>query len=194
MKMKHLTVRLDDETAAIVEKYQAQFGTQVSETISRLIRAADGEKFVSVISTAVAHTEELSFFAGRIEKAKLLWREIKSRMAAPRPIDPNDTEAIKQWRADRQKFEKFYADCDELWRQSHALAAELTGISPTQFQQMQNAATFLNDCSDDYVKYIAKAKNSAERKEHMQNKQNIDAVLVVLNRLGVQPATKANRE
>jgi phage host-nuclease inhibitor protein Gam len=188
MKTKHLTVRLDDETAAIVEKYQAQLGTQTSETISRLIRAADGEKFVSVISTAVAHTEELSFFAGRIEKAKLLWREIKSRMAAPRPIDPNDTEAIKQWRTDRQKFEKFYADCDELWRQSHALAAELTGISSAQFQEMQHAANFLKVCSDDYVKGIARAKNSADRKEHMQNKQSIDSVLVVLNRLGVQPS------
>ena len=108
MKTKHITVRLDDETAAIVEKYQLQFGTKTSETISRLVRAADGEKFVSLVSTAVAHTDELSFFAGQLDKTKILWREIKSRLNAPRPIDPSDTAAIKQWHDDRQKIKKFY--------------------------------------------------------------------------------------
>jgi hypothetical protein len=89
MKTKHLTAGLDDETAAIVEKYQAQFDTQISETISRLIRAADGEKFIMVVSTSVAHTDELSFFAGQLDKVKTTWREIKSRLNAPRPITPS---------------------------------------------------------------------------------------------------------
>jgi len=70
MKTKHLTVRLDDDTAAIVEKYQTQFGTQISETISRLIRAADGEKFVMLVSTSVAHTDELHFLPGSLIKLK----------------------------------------------------------------------------------------------------------------------------
>ena len=185
MKTKHLTVRLDDDTAAIVEKYQTQFGTQISETISRLIRAADGEKFVSVLSTSVAHTDELSFFAGQLDKVKTTWREIKSRLNAPRPIDPADTDAIKQWRDDRVKIKKFYDDCEVLWQKSHALAAALTGISPENLQQMERAAGLLKSWSDEYQEIVARAKTAEEKKTNLQAKQDFDAVLAVLLRLGV---------
>lgn len=189
MKTKHLTVRLDDETAAIVEKYQAQFGTQISETISRLIHAADGKKFVSVLSTSIAHTDELSFFAGRLEKLKLLWREVKSRLNAPHPVDPSDFAAIKQWQDDREKIKKFYAECDELWKQSYSLAAELTGISPEKLKQLNRAASLLKYWSDEYQKIVNQSKTAEEKKSNLQAKQNFDSVLEVLLHIGVKPSS-----
>lgn len=185
MKTKHITVRLDDEAAAIIEKYQAEFGTKTSETISRLIQAADGKEFLSVISTAISHTDELSFFAGQLDKTKMLWREIKSRLNAPRPIDPSDTEAIKQWREDRLKIKTFYDDCDALWRQSHALATELTKISSEQIQQMERAATVLKSWSDEYEQIAARSKNPDEKKHAIQAKEDFDAILAVLKRIGI---------
>lgn len=187
MKTQHITVRLDDDTAAIVKKNQALFGTQISETISRLIHAADGKTFVSVLSTSVAHTDELSFFAGQLDKVKTTWREIKSRLNAPRPVDPDDTDAIKQWRDDRVKIKKFYEDCEALWQKSHALAAALTGISPENLQQMERAATLLKLRSDEYQEIAARAKTTEEKKTNLQAKQDFDAVLAVLLRLGVNP-------
>jgi len=187
MKTKHLTVRLDDETAAIVEKYQAQFGTKTSETISRLIRAADGEKFVSVLSTSVAHSDELSFFAGQLEKTRILWREIKSRLNAPRPIDPADSEAMRQWGDDRKKIAKFYDECDALWRQSHALASLLTGCSPESFKELERTAGLLKSWAEEYQKYIDKSKNAEERNANLRMKNELLAALSVLVKLGVHP-------
>jgi hypothetical protein len=185
MKTKHLTVRLDDETAAIVEKYQAQFGTQISETISRLIRAADGEKFISVLSTSVVHTDDISFFAGQLEKTKLLWREIKSRLNAPRPIDPGDTDAIRQWREDRVKIEKFYVECDALWRSSHAVASLLTGMSPDIICNMRKTASLLKEWSREYTIIIEKCKTAEEKKANQRAKDDFDAVLALLQQFGI---------
>jgi hypothetical protein len=189
MKTKHLTVRLDDETAAIVEKYQAQFGTQTSETISRLIRAADGEKFVTVVTTSIAHTDELSFFAGRLEKLKILWREVKSRLNAPRPVDPSDSDAINQWHADRQKIKTFYDECDALWRQSHALAAELTGVSADNLAKMERAAGLLKAWSDELQQKSGLSKDAEDRKINLRAKEDFDFVFEIIQRLGIKVKT-----
>ena len=186
MKTKHLTVRLDDETAAIVEKYQTQFGTKTSETISRLIRAADGEKFFSVLSTSIAHTDELSFFAGSVDKLKVLWREVKSRLNAPRPVDPSDSDAIKQWQDDREKIKKLYDDSDALWRQSHALAAELTGISLEKIQKLERVAALLKEWSATFQTNIDKSKSAEEKKVNLQAKQDFEAVSSVLLTIGIK--------
>ena len=191
MKTKHLTVRLDDETAAIVEKYQALFGgAKASETISRLIRAADGKTFVSVLSTSVAHTDELSFFAGRLDKLKILWREIKSRLNAPHPIDPDDLAAINQWRDNRVKIQQFYDECDALWQKRRGLATELTGISPDKLLQMERAASLLKSWTDEYQENAARSKNPDDKKAILQAKQDFETILAVLLHLGIKHNAK----
>jgi len=186
MKTKHLTVRLDDETAAIVEKYQAQFGTQTSETISRLIRAADGEKFVTVVTTSIAHTEELSFFAGRVEKLKMVWRELKSRLAAPRPIDPNDTDAINQWRAEREKIAKFYDDCTTLWNACHSICGKLTGLSTADLEKIQKVLASLSSWSSEYEKNAKLTKTQDEKNSYLSAKKDFDVVIDFLKQLGIE--------
>ena len=112
VKAKHSSIRLDEETQAVIAKYQEQHGGDISasEAVKHLVQAADGKKFLTVISSSVAPHEELSFYAGQLEKTKLLWREVKSRLNAPRPLDPSDVAGLQQWRAERAKIQKFYAD------------------------------------------------------------------------------------
>jgi hypothetical protein len=186
MKKKHTTIRLDTDTAAIVESYQKVWGTQISETVSRLILAADGKESVIVVSTAVAKTNDLSYFAGRLDKVILLWREIKSRLNAPRPIDPDDYDAMNKWQEDREKIKMFYDDCRKLWQQSHALAADLSGISLSKFRQMEEAAIILKSWSDDYKEYAAEAINIEKKNGYLLVKRDLDTILAVLLRLGVK--------
>ena len=185
--MKHLTLRLDDETNGIVEKYEKQFGVTTSKTIERLIQAADGKQFVTVISTALSHSEELSFFAGQLEKTKLLWREIKSRLNAPRPLDASDTDAVKQWRADRERIQKFYDECDTLWRQSHSLSAVLTTSSADEWSNMQGLASVLRRWSKECQDSADKETDPAIKKMNLKVKADIELASAFLHRLGIEP-------
>lgn len=187
MKKKHLTLRLDDETSNIVEKYANQFDVTTSKTIERLIQAADGKQFVAVVSTALSHSEELSFFAGQLEKTKLLWREIKSRLNAPRPLDPSDTDALKQWRADRDRIQKFYDECDTLWRKSHSLSAVLTTSSADEWSNMQSLASVLCRWIKECQESADKETDPAIKKMNLKVKADIESVSAFLHRLGIEP-------
>lgn len=116
VKEKHSSIRLDAATLAIVQRHQGQFADSpsIGETIQRLVQAADEKKFLTVVSSSLAPHEELSFFAGQLDKTKLLWREVKSRLNAPRPLDPTDAAGLKQWRDERARIQKFYTDCDDV--------------------------------------------------------------------------------
>ena len=193
MKTKHHTIRLDDETNAIVQKHQVQFGTSTSETIQRLIQAADGKHFVSVLSTTLSRSEDLSYFAGQLEKTRLLWREIKSRLNAPRPLDPNDAPAIKEWHDDRVRIQTFNDECKTLSEFSHSLLKSLTGTSHDNLVHMQKAAKFLHMWSRQYQQMGEHAKNPRQKEEALEAKEALDSVLAVLQRLGIEP-TQQNEE
>ncbi len=187
MKTKHLTLRLDDKTAAIVEKFEKQFGVTTSKTIERLIQAADGKQFVTVVSTALSHSEELSFFAGQLEKTKLLWREIKSRLNAPRPLDPGDDAALKQWRADRERIQKFYDECDTLWRKSHSLSEVLITASAEEWLNMQDVAFMLRAWIKEHQDAADKETNTEAKQTHLEIKAGFELLFAFLHRLGIEP-------
>jgi len=189
MKPKHSSIRLDEATQAIVENHQQKFGDapSISETVQRMIQAADGKMFVSVLSTSVAPTEELSFYAGQLDKTRLLWREIKSRLNAPRPLDQTDTAALKQWREDRQKIEKFYVECDSLWKNARALAETLTKTSPAEWAVMQEAADKLKNWIDYYEGLAKKESDPASKQENLSYVAECKAIVALLHRLGIDP-------
>ena len=189
MKPKHSSIRLDEATQAIVEKHQQQFGDtpSVSETVQRLIQAADGKKFVTVLSTSLAPHEELSFFAGQLDKTRMLWREIKSRLNAPRPLDQADTAALKQWREDRQKIEKFYVECDSLWKNARALSEILTKTAPSEWVVMQDAADKLKAWIEYYEGVAKKEADPARKQDSLTFVTECETIAALLHQLGVDP-------
>jgi hypothetical protein len=191
MKTKHTNIRLDDETAAIIEKYQVQFGTKTSETIARLIKAADGAKFVTVISSTVSHGNQIAHLAGQLEKAKYFFREIKSRLNVPPPIDPGDASTMKLWNDQRQKIKQFYDECDTLWKFTHSVTGTMLGTTLQEIHEMQAAAALLTKWSDEYKKIIADSKNSNEKTTYSDAIHNFESVLTVLHRLGIEPTITA---
>ena len=186
MKKTHFTIRFSDETDAIIKKYQEQFGTERSETIERLIQAADGKQFVTVVTSSVSRVEELSYFSSQLDKTKTLWREIKSRLNAPRPIDPRDVEAINQWRADREKIKKFYSECDALWKLFHSLTATLAGATLDDIHKMQQVLELLSSWAAEYKKAMNQKTNLQEKESIAKAVRDIECVISLLNRLGVK--------
>jgi len=189
MKKRHSSIRLDIATQEIVEKYRLQFGESVSvnETVQRLIQAADDKKFVTVVSSQLSHSEELAFLAGQLEKTKLLWREVKSRLQSPRPMDPNDEAALKQWRAEREKIGIFYKECDTLFRKARALSEVLTTTSADEWLNMQDLALQLHKWTQECQKAADKESNPAKRKAHLDYKMLYENVVVFLHRVGIEP-------
>lgn len=189
MKEKHSSIRLDAATLEIIQKYQQQFGNDISvtETVQRLIQAADGKNFLTVVSSAMAPTEELSYFAGQLEKTKLLWREVKSRLNAPRPLDPNDAAGLKQWRDERAKIQKFYSDCDALWHKAFTLSETLTGTTQTEWLNMEDLAMLFAQWEKEYEKAAAKETNPAKRQQHLDYQTLYKNLLAFLRRVGIRP-------
>jgi hypothetical protein len=189
VKETHSSIRLDAATLAIVQKHQAQFGDapSIGETIQRLVQAADGKQFLTVVSTSVAPHEELSFFAGQLEKTKLLWREVKSRLNAPRPLDPNDVAGLKQWRDERAKIQRFYADCDALWHKAHSLSELLTETSRDDWVNMEDLAMLFTQWEQEYAKAAAKETDPAKRKNHQDYQTLYQNLLAFLRRVGIRP-------
>jgi hypothetical protein len=189
VKTKHSSIRLDEETQAIIAKYQEQHGGDISasDAVKHLVQAADGKKFLTVISSTLAPHEELSFFAGQLEKTKLLWREVKSRLNAPRPLDPNDAAGLKQWRDERAKIQKFYSDCDSLWRKAYSLSEVLTGTSVDDWVNMEDLAMVLANAEQDYAKAAEKETDPVKQKDLLGYQTLYSNVLVFLLRVGIKP-------
>jgi hypothetical protein len=152
-----------------------------------LIQAADGKKFLTVVSGAMAPHEELSFYAGQLEKTKLLWREVKSRLNAPRPLDPNDAAGLKQWRDERVKIQKFYADCDALWRKAHSLSEVLTATSNDEWVNMQDLAMMFAQWEGEYAKAAVKETDPAKRQRNLDYQTLYRNLLTFLRRVGIEP-------
>ena len=189
VKPKHSSIRLDEATSAIVARYEKQFGVSTNETIARLIQAADGKKFVIALSTAVSQREELSFFAGQLEKNRLHWREIKSRLNAPRPIDPDDEAAMQQWRDDRARIEKFYEECNALWRHSFALSAIMTGMADEELKELQAVAYWVKHWAKEREQQAAKAATPKEKETLLGTKAVYERVVTAFHRLGIEPVS-----
>lgn len=187
MKIKHSSIRLDEATSAIVARYEEQFGVSTNETIARLIQAADGKNFVTVLSTAASHREELSFFAGQLEKNRLHWRGIKSRLNAPRPIEPDDEAALNQWRDDRARIGKFYEDCNALWRHSFALSAIMTGMTIEELKDLQAVAYWVAYWAKEWEQRAAKAATQKEKETLLETKLVYERVVEAFHRLGIEP-------
>ena len=191
-KNKQASLRLDAEAQAIVERFKLLFGDTVSEneTVQRLIKAADDQKFVTVVTSRVASPEELSFLAGQIDRAKILWREIKSRLNAPRPLDQSDVAAVKQWRDDRLKIARFYQESDSLWQKARAMSDMLTETSPAEWEKMQNVANQMRRWADHYQTAAATETNSEEKQRKLEFVAGCQAVLEFFVRLGIRPILK----
>jgi hypothetical protein len=190
VKAKHQSIRLDDATDAIVDKYQAQFGTSRSQTILNLIQAADGKQFVAIITSKMSHHEELSFFAGQLQKVKQLWSEIRSRLAVPRPFDRNDKVGLEKWRNDQAKIQKFYDECDALWNPMHSLCNVLTGISPENLLHLRQAAGLLKAWSKEYQQMAEVTKDPEEKRSYLESKKAFDIAFEAVQLLGIQPISK----
>ena len=188
-KKNHTSVRLDDETLAIVAKYQEQFGDDVSasQTIARLVRAADGEKFIVVKSSSLAPHEELSFFAAQLAKTTQLWREIRSRLNAPRPMDAADTIALKNWQEERKKIHQFYIECDSLCRKAHALSALLTTTSADEWLNLEDTAMMIARWAQECEAAAEKESNSAKKKSHLNFRDLYRNAVEFLRRVGIEP-------
>jgi hypothetical protein len=189
VKTKHSSIRLDEETQAIIAKYQEQHGGDISasDAVKHLVQAADGKKFLTVISSTLAPHEELSFFAGQLEKTKLLWREVKSRLNAPRPLDPNDAAGLKQWRDERAKIQKFYSDCDSLWHKAYSLSEVLTATSIDDWVNMEDLAMVLANAEQDYAKAAEKETDPSKKKQLLAYQALYQNLLAFLLRLGIKP-------
>lgn len=189
MKTKHSSIRLDEETQAVIAKYMEQHGGDISasDAVKQLIQAADGKKFLTVVSSAMAPHEELSFYAGQLEKTKLLWREVKSRLNAPRPLDPNDSAGLKQWRDERAKIQRFYADCDALWQKAHSLSELLTGTPHDDWVNMEDLAMLFTQWEKEYEKAAAKETNPAKKQQHLDYQTLYKNLLAFLRRVGIRP-------
>jgi hypothetical protein len=188
-KKNHTSVRLDDETLAIVAKYQEQFGDDVSasQTIARLVRAADGEKFIVVKSSSLAPHEELSFFAAQLAKTTQLWREIRSRLNAPRPMDAADTIALKNWQEERKKIHQFYIECDSLCRKAHALSALLTTTSADEWLNLEDTAMMIARWAQECEAAAEKESNPAKKKSHLNFRDLYRNAVEFLRRVGIEP-------
>jgi hypothetical protein len=189
MKLRHLTIRLDETTCAIIEKYGAQFGTKTSETVERLIQAADGKNFLTLISTAVARPDELSFLAGQLVKVRLLWREVKSRLNVPRPLDSSDTAAVSQYQTDRARIETFYKESTVLQNNSQALCALMTAITQAELKQMQTVAFLAQEWVKDIQTKAAQTDNAKERSDLLESQKPYTQVVEVFHRLGIEPVS-----
>ena len=189
VKAKHSSIRLDEETQAIIAKYQAQHGGDISasEAVKQLVQAADGKKFLTVISSSLAPHEELSFYAGQLEKTKLLWREVKSRLNAPRPLDPSDTDGLNQWRAERAKIQAFYSGCDALWHKAHSLSALLTGTTQDDWLNMEDLAMVFVRWEKEYAQALTKTTDPAKRQEYLKYLKLHRDLIVFLRRVGIRP-------
>lgn len=188
MKTKLQSIRLDADTFAIVEKYQKILQTgSVNETIVRLIHAADGKEFVTIVpaSTEIAHYKELSYFAGQLQKTKLLWNEIKSRLKLHRPLDPSDTDGVKEWTNNQIKIFRFFDECELLQRHYHALAALLSKTSIAELQQLQRAAVLVKEWAKDSQNYANKSKSPEEKRTYLEDKKSFEIVHETLTHLGV---------
>jgi hypothetical protein len=188
-KKNHTSVRLDDETLAIVAKYQEQFGDDVSasQTIAKLVRAADGEKFIVVKSSSLAPHEELSFFAAQLAKTTQLWREIRSRLNAPRPMDAADTIALKNWQEERKKIHQFYIECDSLCRKAHALSALLTTTSAEEWLNHEDTAMEFARWAQECEAAAEKESNPAKKKKHLTYRDLYRNMVAFLRRVGIEP-------
>jgi hypothetical protein len=189
VKTKHSSIRLDEATFAIIEKYQEQFSDSpsVSLTVERLIQAADGKKFITIIPSSLSHSEELSFFAGQLDKTRILWKDVRSRLAAPRPLDPNDLAGLKRWREDREKIERFHTECESLWGRAHSLSAVLTTTSPDEWLNMEDTAMLFSRWIQEHKKAADKATDPAVKKEQGQYKVLYENLVAFLHRIGVEP-------
>jgi len=189
VKAKHSSIRLDEETQAVIAKYQAQHGGNISasEAVKQLVQAADGKKFLTVISSSLAPHEELSFYAGQLEKTKFLWREVKSRLNAPRPLDPNDEDSVKQWRDERALIQKFYLDCDVLWHKAYSLSELLTVTTSDDWLSMEKLAAQFTQWEKEYEKAAAKEIDPAKKKLHLEYQTLYRNLLAFLRRVGIRP-------
>ena len=189
MKAKHSSIRLDEETQAVIAKYQAQHGGDISasEAVKQLVQAADGKKFLTVISSSLAPHEELSFYAGQLEKTKFLWREVKSRLNAPRPLDPNDEDSVKQWRDERAMIQKFYLDCDVLLHKAYSLSELLTVTTSDDWLNMEKLAAQFTQWEKEYEKAAAKETDPAKKKLHLEYQTLYRNLLAFLRRVGIRP-------
>jgi hypothetical protein len=188
-KTSHTSVRLDDETLAIIAKHQQRFGDDVSasQTIARLVRAADGEKFLVLKTTSLAPHVELSFFAAQLAKTTQLWREVKSRLNAPRPMDTADTIALKKWQDERKKIERFYTECDALCRKAHALSALLTTTSAEEWLNLEDTAMEIARWAQECEAAAAKESNPAKKTSHLTYRDLYRNVVAFLRRVGIEP-------
>ena len=106
---------------------------------------------------------------------------------APRPLDQADTAALKQWREDRQKIEKFYVECDSLWKNARALAETLTETAPAEWAVMQEAADKLKNWIDYYEGLAKKESDPASKQENLSSVAECKAIVALLHRLGIDP-------
>jgi len=188
-KETHSSIRLDAATLAIVQKHQAQFADSpsIGETIQRLIQAADGKKFLTISTSSIAPHEELSYYANQLEKTKLLWREVKSRLNAPRPIDPNDAVGLKQWRDERAKVQKFYSECDALWHKANSLSELLTGTTHYEWLNMEDLAMMFTEWEQEYQRAAAKETDPTKKQRHLDYQTLYQNLLAFMRRVGIRP-------
>lgn len=188
-KETHSSIRLDAATLAIVQKHQALFADapSIGETIQRLVQAADGKKFLTIATSSIAPHEELSYYANQLEKTKLLWREVKSRLNAPRPLDPKDEAGLKQWRDERALILKFYTDCNALWNRAFTLSETLTATTHEEWQNMEDLAMLFTEWEQEYAQAIVKETDPAKKQRHLDYQTLYQNLLAFLRRVGIKP-------
>ena len=189
MKTKHSSIRLDEETQVIIAKYQERHGGDISasEAVKQLVQASVGKNFLSVVSSSLAPHEELSYYANQLEKTKLLWREVKSRLNAPRPLDPNDAVGLKQWRDERAKVQKFYSECDALWHKANSLSELLTGTTHYEWLNMEDLAMMFTEWEQEYQRAAAKETDLTKKQRHLDYQTLYQNLLAFMRRVGIRP-------
>ena len=189
VKTKHSSIRLDEETQTIIAEYQERHGGDISasEAVKQLVQASVGKNFLSVVSSSLAPHEELSYYANQLEKTKLLWREVKSRLNAPRPLDPKDVVGLKQWRDERALILKFYTDCNALWERAFTLSETLTTTTHEEWLEMEELAMMFTEWEQEYAQAAVKETNPAKKQRHLDYRKLYLNLLAFLRRIGVRP-------
>jgi len=95
-----------------------ELATVQSKSESQIIRdlldtALDNEGNYKTLLLKIEAEKQLSCLMGQIQTLLQHWRDVRSRINSPRPINPNDTQALAEWEHQKQLIQRYVESCEE---------------------------------------------------------------------------------
>ena len=184
-KSKRLSLRADEHILELVDARMAEAGVNESEAIRQLIE--DSARSTRIIINAKASVEMLETFLGKLQVWQHDFQSVRSRLNAPLPANPSDTELTANVRKWRDTSNRLHDEIGGLLETSKSVLSQLTSLTPERIKLLQLKYPSITTWRNERAVKMANAEYKKDKELQRTMISTYDAVLGIIEDLGIVP-------